>query len=178
MFVGCAEESPSGSSSSTVSDLPTGTGGRYVDAQTGLCATFGSEWTLYSETELAALNGTVSSDTATVVLYASRIDGLAAINAVSGQTDEQSEEDYLRTAVEELQRSMENAGVTELSVSTAVIPFAGEERTVICCEGNSGGLLLYEKIVLLHSERRVLSITLSSYGEDLTAYLAAMFETL
>ncbi len=63
LFTGCADK-PVSSGSESAPTVFAGTGGRYVDAQTGLCAAFGGDWTLYSEAQLSTLNSAVSSDTA------------------------------------------------------------------------------------------------------------------
>ena len=167
--------------------------GTYVNDFLGICCEVGEEWTVYSDAQLAQLNGLVL-DTMTDadiveqlkksnvahLFYATADGGHRSMNVVLekvGVVNEilLDEKAYMAVSVEQIPGALQSMGLTDVTAVVATASFAGKEHAAAQVHGTLSGVHFYEKIVCVKVGNYFGLVTVLSYHEDETDTLLKMF---
>ena len=167
--------------------------GVYTNDFLGICCEAGEEWTVYSDSQLAQLNGLVL-DTMTdadlveqlkksnvVHLFYATADGghrsvnvvLENVGVVNGVLlDEKA---YMTLSVEQLPTALQSMGLTNVTAETTTVSFAGRDHAAVRVHGTLSGVDFFEKIVCIKVDGYFGLVTVASYHEDQTDALLNIF---
>lgn len=167
--------------------------GVYTNDFLGIRCEVGSEWTVYSDAELAQLNGLVL-DTMTDadlveqlkksnvahLFYATAEGGLRSMNVVLENIGVingvlLNEKTYIDLSVEQLPAALQSMGLTNVTAEATTVQFAGAEHAGVRVHGVLSGVNFYEKLVCIKVGSYFGLVTVASYGEDTTDALLNMF---
>lgn len=167
--------------------------GVYTNDFLGIRCEVGSEWTVYSDAQLAQLNGLVL-DTMTDedlveqlkksnvahLFYATAEGGLRSMNVVLENIGVingvlLNEKTYIDISVEQLPAALQSMGLTNVTAEATTVHFAGAEHAGVRVHGVLSGVDFYEKIVCIKVGNYFGLVTVASYGEDTTDALLNMF---
>lgn len=170
----------------------------YENAYFGLGVTLDGNWSFETQEEINEANGIVKDilddddytkalDNGTVYtdMIASADEGLVniiatieKINAIA--TLAVDEERYVDIALEnnDFKAVFEEMGFDVTKVDKEIVTIAGEEHPCVVIEGNIQGVDFYEKVAAVKKGNYVLSITVSSFTEDVVDDVFACFYAL
>lgn len=167
--------------------------GIYSNDFLGICCEVGEEWTVYSDAQLAQLNGLVL-DTMTDadiveqlkksnvahLFYATADGGHRTVNVVLENVGLVNgvlldEKTYMEISVEQLPTALQSMGLTNVTAVTATVSFAGKDHAAVQVHGKFSGVNFYEKIVCIKVGNYFGLVTVGSYHEDETDALLKMF---
>ena len=166
----------------------------YVNEFLGIQCQVDDSWYVYSDAEMAQLNGLVLDtmtdedlvaqlEKASVVhlFYAAADEGLTTMNIalenlglVNGVLlDEQA---YIEASIGQLPAALESMGLTDVTAVAQTITLAGQEHAGAVVHGTYSGVDFYEALVCLKVGNYVAVVTVASYYEDRTETLLANFK--
>lgn len=167
--------------------------GVYTNDFLGIRCEIGDGWSVYSDAQLAQLNGLLldtMTDAELVeqlkksnvahLFYATADNGYKSMNVVLENIgvvngvllDEKS---YMALSVEQLPTALQSMGLSNVTVEAATVHFAGADRAGVRVHGVLSGVDFYEKIVCIKVESYFGLVTVASYQEDITDTLLTMF---
>ncbi len=170
--------------------------GVYTNEFLGIRCRVDEKWYVYSDTEMAQLNGLVL-DTMTDadlveqlkkanvahLFYAAANEGLTTVNValenigmVNGVLlDEQT---YVELSAEQLPAALQSMGLQNVKAETASFSFAGSRHAGVKVSGSLSGVPFYERIVCIKLGSYIGVVTVASYHEDMTPELLKMFSAI
>ena len=177
-------------------ELGTVNGGTYTNSFAGIGCTLDETWVFYTEEQIAEINGFLTDGTSdedmkklmesnqsVQDMYASSTDGLMTMNVVFqnmgllfGTT--MSAAEYAELAAEQLPDAMATYGFENVSAAVTTAEFAGADRPALTITAEVQGTPMYELMVCMKEGSYIYCVTLSSYTEDVTAEMAALFYAL
>lgn len=168
--------------------------GVYTNAFIGIRCEVGEEWTVYSDAQLAQLNGLLldaMTDADLVeqlkkaniahLFYASKQNGLATMNVVLENLGTVNgilldEKGYAELSVKQIPAALEDLGLDNVTAEITSALFASDRHTVIKVHGLSNGVPFYERIVCIKVGSYIGLVTVASYETDATSDLLNMFK--
>lgn len=167
--------------------------GTYVNDFLGIRCTVGEEWTVYSDAQLAQLNGLVL-DTMTDadiveqlkksnvahLFYATADSGHRTVNVVLENVGVVNgvlldEKAYMTLSVEQLPNALQSMGLSDVTAEETTVSFAGTDHAAVRVHGKLSGVDFYEKIICIKAGAYFGLVTVASYHEDQTDALLEMF---
>ena len=167
--------------------------GVYINEFLDICCQVDSKWKVYSDAELAQLNGLVL-DTMTDkdlveqrkkanivhLFYAAADQGHQTVNILLENAGTISsvlidEKAYAELSVEQMPAALESVGLTDVIAKASTIRFAGAKHAVVVVHATHSGVDFYEKIVCIKVGSYFGVVTVASYHTDLTDELLGMF---
>ena len=167
--------------------------GTYVNDFLGICCAVGEEWTVYSDTQLAQLNGLVldaMTDADLVeqlkksniahLFYAIADGGHRSVNVVLENVGVVNgvlldEKTYMALSVEQLPNALQSMGLTDVTAQETTVSFAGRDHAAAWVHGLLSGVHFYEKIICIKVGDYFGLVTVASDREDQTDALLEMF---
>lgn len=175
-------------------------GGVYTNDFLGIGCELDENWAFYGEEQLAELNGIIADtidDEELAEAYANSVengkttydmcavsaDGLAVINIVIESLGvlygvSLDEDRYLDLSLETLEKSLDAAGMANVTVEKASVACAGASRPSFAIYGEQSDVPVYEKGICIKKGNYMAVITVCSYYEDITNELAGLFYSL
>ena len=167
--------------------------GTYVNDFLGIRCEVAEGWTVYSDAELAQLNGFVldTMTDADIVeqlkksnvahLFYATVDGghrsvnvvLENVGVFNGVLMDESM--YMSVSVEQLPGALQSMGLTDVTAKAVTVSFAGKTHAAVQVHGMYTGVDFYEKIVCIKTGNYFGLVTVASYNEDETDALLKMF---
>ena len=172
------------------------TGGVYKNDFLGIGCTLDESWTYYSDEEIANLNGlvidsmddeeiaeTLRSSSVIYDMYAMAESGLVTMNIVFENLGvlygtALDTAGYVDIAISNLGDALTSAGYSDVNCEKTTVDFCGETCDAIDITGVLSEMTVYEKLICMKRGNYIAVITLASFGEDVTADLAALFYSL
>ena len=167
--------------------------GTYFNDFLGIRCTVSEEWTVYSDAQLAQLNGLVL-DTMTDedlveqlkksnvghLFYATADGGHKSINVVLENVGVVNgvlldEKAYAALSVEQLPAALQSMGLTDVTAEETTVSFVGTDHAAVRVHGKLTGVNFYEKIICIKVGSYFGLVTVASYHEDATDTLLKMF---
>jgi hypothetical protein len=168
----------------------------YTNGFLGITCQLDSQWVVYNKEQLAQLIGLTSDlmnndavenamENGTVVMafYAQSLDGtlnmniaLERLSLVNGIL--MDEESYINVSKSQLAPALESMGMENVTVETAKIQFAGEERHGLRIHATIQGIDFDEALVCIKNGNYIASVTVGTVGENKTDDLLAMFKRM
>lgn len=167
--------------------------GVYTNAFLDIRCQVDDRWQVYSDAQLAQLNGLVLDSmtdedliaqlkeaNVAHLFYASADNGHQSVNVVLENAgvingillDEKA---YAELSVEQLPTVLRSVGLVNVTAEATTVKFAGGKHAAVEVHGLHSGVDFYEKIVCVKVGSYFGVITVASYHEDLTEDLLAMF---
>ncbi len=167
--------------------------GVYTNDFVGICCQVDENWSVYSDAQLAQLNGLVlgtMTDADLVeqlkkanvghLFYATSEEGHKSMNVVLENIgvingvllDEQA---YVDLSVEQLPAALISMGLVNVKAETTKLQFAGAEHAAVQVRGELAGVSFFEKIVCIKVGNYFGIVTVASYHEDATDALLELF---
>lgn len=168
-------------------------GGTYKSEFLGIGLTLDSNWTYATKDELLAqidltadafddedIQGQIKNANMFYDMLAASNDGYANMNIVVQNVGVLygkvlDEDTYIKMNVEQMPGQLAAAGMEVQSCEAGTIEFAGETRNTIVLHSISSGVDVYQICIIMKIDSYFANITVTSYVEDITADLAAMF---
>lgn len=168
----------------------------YENEYIGIGCKLDSDWVVYDEEQIAELNGIVVNMITDEAIadqleksgylqpfYALTEEGLVTVNITlenlgllyGSLLDEQA---YAEIASEQLPSAFEGLGMTDVTVETDTVTFAGGEHAAIFVSGSLEGIEFHEILVCMKVGRYIANITAASYLADVTEDVLALFYAL
>jgi hypothetical protein len=168
----------------------------YTNGFLGITCQLDAQWTVFNKEQLAQLMGLTSDlmnndavenalENGTVVMafYAQSLDGtlnmniaLERLSLVNGIL--MDEESYINVSKSQLAPALESMGMENVTVETAKIQFAGEERHGLRIHATIQGIDFDEALVCIKNGNYIASVTVGTVGENKTDDLLAMFKRM
>ncbi len=167
--------------------------GVYINDFLGIRCAVDEAWSVYSESQLAQLNGLVLNTMTDADLvaqlkkanvahlfYATADGGHRSVNVVLENIGLingvlLNEQTYVELAVEQLPAALESMGLTEVTAEAVTVPFTGSQHWAVQVRGMLSGIHFYEQVVCIKVGRYFGIVTVASYHEDRTGDLLNMF---
>lgn len=168
--------------------------GVYTNDFLGIRCEVSEEWAVYSDSQLAQLNGLVL-DTMTDadiveqlkksnvahLFYATADGGHRSVNVVLENVGVFNgvlldEKTYMAVSVEQLPTALQSMGLTGVTATADTASFAGKKHAAVQVRGMLSEVPFYEKIVCIKTGNYFGLITVASYHEDETDALLKMFK--
>ena len=168
--------------------------GTYTNDFLGICCKVSEEWTVYSDAQLAQLNGLVL-DTMTDadiveqlkksnvahLFYATADGGHRSVNVVLEKVGVFNgilldEKTYIAVSVDQLPAALQGMGLTDVTAEETTVSFVGVDHAAVRVYGKFSGVDFYEKIVCIKVGNYFGLVTVASYHEDETDALMKMFK--
>lgn len=167
--------------------------GTYTNEFIGIYCKVDDQWSVYSDAQLAQLNGLVldamtdehlveqlKQSNVAHLFYATAENGHKSINIVLENIglingvllDEKA---YAELSVEQLPGALGSMGLTNVTAEAVTLNFAGGNHAAVRVHGILSGVDFYEKIVCIKVDSYFGLITVASYHEDVTEDLLKMF---
>ncbi len=167
--------------------------GVYTNDFLGITCRVDNTWSVYSDAQLAQLNGLVldtmtdadlveqlKNSNVAHLFYAAADNGHRSVNIVLENVglingvllDEKS---YIALSAEQLPGALQSMGLTDVTAEETTVRFAGKTHAAITVQGFSGGIPLYEQTVCIKAGSYFGLVTVASYHEDATEELLKMF---
>ena len=161
----------------------------------GLTATLGADWQVLTQAEIAQVVGltaelttsedykkALSSGQSVFDLYAMTATG-SSVNITVGDVGvlygKLLDTDVLaQTTSPQLVAVLESMGLSDVQAEVTKITFAGAQEAAVNLTGTMQGVTMYETQVYKKVGNYVYSITACTYGEDGTADILALFQSL
>ena len=151
----------------------------YTNGFLGITCQLDAQWTVFNKEQLAQLMGLTSDlmnndavenamENGTVVM-----ERLSLANGIL--MDEKS---YINVSKSQLAPALESMGMENVTVETAKIRFAGEERYGLRIHGTIQGVDFDEALVCIKNGNYIASVTVGTVGENKTDDLLAMFKRM
>lgn len=165
-------------------------GGTYENVYFGIGCTLDDSWTYYGDDMIAELNGLVTesiSDEEVLAaleegrtfydMYAASDEQLSTINVVIEDTGLAliNEEDFAEQSIDDTKKVLEAGGMTNVSIETTKLTFAGKERSALSIYAEMQGMTIYQKGIVMKKGRYLAFVTLASFNEDKTDALLELF---
>lgn len=168
--------------------------GVYTNAFIGIRCEVGEEWTVYSDAQLAQLNGLVLDAMTDVDLvnqlkkaniahlfYAAKNNGMTTMNVVLENIGSVNgvlldEKAYAELSAKQIPTALESMGLLDVTAEVVSILFAGTRHAGVKVYGTLNGISFYEKIVCIKLGTYIGLVTVASYDEDITPDLLQMFK--
>lgn len=169
--------------------------GVYTSDFAGLTATLDQTWQVLTQEEIAQIAGltstlvtdedlkkALSSGETIYDLYAMTATG-ATVNITVGDLgliygkllDMKT---LAQSVLDQLVSAFTSMGFENMAAEVATIPFAGAQETAVVVSGQLQGVDMYEVLVCKKVGNYVYTITACTYGEDGTADILALFQSL
>ena len=169
--------------------------GVYTSDFAGLTATLDQTWQVLTQEEIAQIAGltstlvtdedlkkALSSGETIYDLYAMTATG-ATVNITVGDLgliygkllDMKT---LAQSVLDQLVSAFTSMGFENMAAEIATIPFAGAQETAVVVSGQLQGVDMYEVLVCKKVGNYVYTITACTYGEDGTADILALFQSL
>jgi hypothetical protein len=168
----------------------------YANGFLGITCQLDAQWTVFNKEQLAQLMGLTSDlmnndavenamENGTVVMafYAQSLDGtlnmniaLERLSLVNGIL--MDEESYINVSKSQLAPALESMGMENVTVETAKLLFAGEERYGLRIHATIQGVDFDEALVCIKNGNYIASVTVGTVGENKTDDLLAMFKRM
>lgn len=167
--------------------------GTYTNDFLGICCKVNEEWTVYSDAQLAQLNGLVL-DTMTDadiveqlkksnvahLFYATADGDHNSVNVVLEKVGVFNgilldEKTYIAVSAEQLPAALQSMGLTDVTAEETTVSFVGVDHAAVRVYGKFSGVDFYEKIVCIKVGNYFGLVTVASYHEDKTDALLDMF---
>lgn len=167
--------------------------GVYTNGFIGIRCEVSEEWTVYSDAQLAQLNGLVldamtdehlveqlKKSNVAHLFYATAENGHKSINVVLENIglingvllDEKA---YVELSVEQLPGALGSMGLTNVTAEAVTLNFVGDNHAAVRVHGILSGIDFYEKIICIKVDSYFGLVTVASYHEDVTEDLLKMF---
>ncbi len=167
--------------------------GVYTNEFIGIRCAVDSQWAVYTDSELAQLNGLVldamtdedlveqlRKSNVAHLFYATAENGHKTMNVVLENIglingvllDEKA---YVELSVEQMPAALQSMGLTNVTAEAVSLRFAGSNHAAVRVHGVLSGVDFYEKIVCIKVGNYFGLVTVASYHEDLTEDLLKMF---
>lgn len=168
--------------------------GIYTNDFLGIRCEVEEGWTVYSDAQLAQLNGLVldtmtdadiveqlKKSSVAHLFYATADGGHRSVNVVLENVGVfngvlMDEEMYMSVAVEQLPGTLQSMGLTDVTAKAVTASFAGKRHAAVQIHGMFSGVDFYEKIVCIKFGNYFGLVTVASYHEDQTDALLKMFK--
>lgn len=169
-------------------------GGVYTSTFAGVGCALDDSWTFYTDEQIAALNGLLTSQSdsddlrallensdAVYDMYASSTNGLMTMNVVFQNlgllgTGLVTAQDYVELSVEQLPDALTAYGFTDVEAAVTAADFAGQtDCPAIDISAKLGDTTMYEQLICLKTGSYIYCVTLCSFTENVTADMAALF---
>lgn len=168
--------------------------GVYTNYFLGICCEAGEGWTVYSDAQLAQLNGLVldtmtdadiveqlKNSNVAHLFYATADGGHRSVNVVLENVGVFNgvlldEKTYMAVSVEQLPNALQSMGLTDVTATAVTASFAGKGHAAVQVHGTLSGVPFYEKIVCIKTGNYFGLVTVASYHEDETDALLKMFK--
>ena len=169
---------------------------KYTSETFGISATFDDNWEVYDDSKLATVSGVTGStdedfiktlDSKGVIfdLYATNKDAqsgtsinITVENLKKTGNSLLSEENYAKTAVDQIKKQFEAQGGTVDKAEKTKTTFAGKEMHSAEYKVTANGTSVYEIQVFIKKGNYMCSITLASLSEDTVKSLTSKFAAL
>ena len=157
----------------------------YASGMLGIRADFGDDWTILSDEEVAQVMGYTADsisdkDLAELLRNSgSTCDLYAMANDQSGDNVNIQLEDlgiiygialneqkYAELAAPQLEKAFGQMGVSNIKIETGTYSFAGKDRVSLQITGETNGMTIYERMVLIKSGKYMATITAFSLQES------------
>lgn len=168
----------------------------YTNGFLGITCQLDAQWTVLNKEQMAQLMGTTSdmlnndameaameNGTVFTVFHAQKLNGqlnmnitLEKLNLINGVLLD--EESYLNASKDQLAPALESMGLENVTVETAKIQFAGEERHGLRIHATIQGIDFDEALVCIKNGNYMACVTVGTLGENKTDDLLAMFKKL
>ena len=167
--------------------------GVYTNEFVGIRCTVDEQWQVYSDAQLAQLNGLVldamtdadlveqlKRSNVAYLFYAAADNGHRTINVVLENIgvfngvllDEKS---YVDLSVEQIPAALQSMGLTNVTAEATTVRFAGAKHAAVRVQGVYSGVDFYEMLVCIKIGSYFGVVTVASYHEDATSTLLEMF---
>jgi hypothetical protein len=168
----------------------------YTNGFLGITCQLDAQWTVFNKEQLAQLMGLTSDlmnndavenamENGTVVMafYAQSLDGTLNMNIALERLSLANgilmdEESYINVSKSQLAPALESMGMENVTVETAKIQFAGEERHGLRIHATIQGIDFDEALVCIKNGNYIASVTVGTVGENKTDDLLAMFKRM
>ena len=169
--------------------------GVYTSDFAGLTATLDQTWQVLTQEEIAQIAGltstlvtdedlkkALSSGETIYDLYAMTATG-ATVNITVGDLgliygNLLDMKTLAQSVLDQLVSAFTSMGFENMAAEIATIPFAGAQETAVVVSGQLQGVDMYEVLVCKKVGNYVYTITACTYGEDGTADILALFQSL
>ena len=167
--------------------------GVYSNDFLGISCRVGAKWTVYSDAQLAQLNGLVldimtdadiveqlKKSNVAYLFYATAEGGHLSANVVLENVGVVNgvlldEKTYMTLSAEQLPAALQSMGLTNATVEEITVHFAGADRPAVRVQGKFSGVNFYEKIVCIKAGDYFGVVTVASYHNDKTDMLLGLF---
>ena len=161
----------------------------------GLTATLGADWQVLTQEEIAQIAGLTSTlvtdeDLKKALSSGETIYDLYAMTATSATVNITvgdlgliygkllDMKTLAQSVLDQLVSAFTSMGFENMAAEIATIPFAGAQETAVVVSGQLQGVDMYEVLVCKKVGNYVYTITACTYGEDGTADILALFQSL
>ena len=167
--------------------------GIYTNDFLGIRCQVDEAWTVYSDAQLAQLNGLVletmtdadlveqlKKSNVAHLFYAAADGGHRTVNVVLENIGVVNgvlldEKTYMALSVEQLPAALQSMGLTNVTAVAATESFAGTDHAAVRVRGELSGVNFYEKIICIKTGSYFGLVTVASYHNDETDALLRMF---
>lgn len=170
------------------------TGKKYENEYLGIGCELDSEWTFYTDEQIAELNNITTSNldevTAEAIENANVIYDMYAITAKQDTINVNLEkmsgfgasvidvDTYIDTALPQLKDAMAQMGVTVVKCEKTSLSFAGQTVGGIAMEISANGVSAYQKMACIKKGKYIAIIGVATYNTDNTDSLLSKFYSL